>query len=144
MGEVQEGEWLGLPLLWDIIVTDDRDLAYRICGVTAGLVALAAAAAWSLGGPAEAAGALAGGALTIGNFLWLRWTAGLALRRAPGGGGIMRALWIGASGARFGVLALALGFAAVQGSLGLVGLLVALTALPCSVVAEGLRAARAA
>ena len=125
-------------------MTDDRDLAYRICGVTAGLIALVAAAAWSLGGQAEAAGALAGGALTIGNFLWLRWTAGLALRQAPGGGGIMRALWVGASGARFGVLALALGLAAVQGSFGLVGLLVALTALPCTVVAEGLRAARAA
>ena len=125
-------------------MTDDRDLAYRICGVTAGLIALVAAAAWSLGGQAEAAGALAGGALTIGNFLWLRWTAGLALRRAPGGGGTMRALWVGASGARFGVLALALGLAAVQGSFGLVGLLVALTALPCTVVAEGLRAARAA
>ena len=161
MGEVQEGDhredgthrgtqargvpairWLGLPLLWDITVTDDRDLAYRICGLTAGLVALVAAAAWSLGGPAEAAGALVGGAITIGNFLWLRWTAGLALRKAPVGGGIMRALWVGASGARFGLVALALGLVAVQGSLGLVGLLVALTALPCTVVAEGLRAAR--
>jgi hypothetical protein len=51
---------------------------------------------------------------------------------------------VGASGVRFGVVALALGLVAVQGWLGLVGLLVALTALPCTLVAEGLRAARAA
>ena len=125
-----------------VIVMSDRNLALRICGVTAALVALIAVAAWSLSGPAQAAGAVVGGAITIGNFLWLRWTAGLALRRRLVGGAIMRALWIGASGARLGVVALALGVVAVQGWLGLVGLLVALTALPCTVVAEGLRAAR--
>lgn len=119
----------------------DRELAYRICGVTAALVAVLAAGAWALGGPPQAAGALAGGAITIGNFLWLRWTAGLAVRRAVDGG-IMRALWVGGSAARFGVVALALALAAVHGGLGLVGLLVALTALPVTVVAEGLRAAR--
>jgi ATP synthase I subunit len=119
----------------------DRELAYRICGVTAALVAVLAASAWALGGPPQAAGALAGGAITIGNFLWLRWTAGLAVRRAVDGG-IMRALWVGGSAARFGVVALALGLAAAHGGLGLVGLLVALTALPVTVVAEGLRAAR--
>jgi hypothetical protein len=119
-----------------------EDLAYRICGLTAALVAVIAIAAWSLSGPAQATGAVVGGAITIGNFLWLRWTAGLALRRGRAGGALRRALWVGASGARFGVVALALGVVAVQGWLGLVGLLVALTALPCTVVAEGLRAAR--
>jgi hypothetical protein len=123
-------------------VTEDRELAYRVCGLTAALVALIALAGWSLGGPAEAAGALVGGVITIGNFLWLRWSAGVALRRGPGGGPLRRALWVAASGARFAAVALALGLAAVQGWLGLVGLLVALTALPCTVVAEGLRAAR--
>jgi ATP synthase I subunit len=121
----------------------DRELACRICGVTAALVAVLAAGAWALGGPPQAAGALVGGALTIANFLWLRWTAGLAVRRAVDRG-IMRALWVGGSAARFGVVALALGLAAAHGGLGLVGLLVALTALPVTVVAEGLRAARVA
>ena len=119
-------------------------LAYRICGGTAALVAALAGAGWSLGGPAEAAGALVGGAVTIGNFLWLRWSAALALRPGPAGPPLRRAVWMAASGARFAVVALALGLAAVQGWLGLVGLLVALTALPCTVVAEGLRAARGA
>lgn len=122
----------------------DRELAYRICGVTAALVAVLAAAAWALAGPAQAAGALAGGAITIGNFLWLRWTAGLAVRRGPAGGALRQALWVGGSAARFGVVGLALGLAAAHGGLGLVGLLVALTALPVTVVAEGLRAARIA
>jgi len=125
-------------------VTEARDLAYRIAWLTAGLVLLIAGAAWLLAGPGQAAGAVAGGVLTIANFLWLRWTADLALRPGPAGGGLRRALWVGASGARFGVVALALGLMAVQGWLGLVGLLTALTALPCTLVAEGLRAARVA
>ncbi len=119
-----------------------ENLAYRVCGLTAALVAVIAVAAWSLSGPAQATGAVVGGAITIGNFLWLRWTAGLALRRGPVGGALQRALWVGASGARLGVVALVLGVVAAPGWLGLVGLLVALTALPCTVVAEGLRAAR--
>ena len=122
-------------------MSEDRDLANRVAWLTAGLVGLIAAAAWLLSGPAQAAGAVVGGAITIANFLWLRWTAGVALRRAPAGA-VMRALWDGASGARFGVVALALGLAAALGQLGLVGLLVALTALPCTVVAAGLRTAR--
>lgn len=127
-------------------MTDDRELAYRICGLTAGLVALIALAGWSLAGAAQAAGALVGGAITIGNFLWLRWTTGLALRRhtAPSASTLRRVLWVGASGARFGVIALTLGIVTVQGWLGLGGLLAALTALPVTVVAEGLRTARAA
>jgi hypothetical protein len=123
-------------------VSEDRELAYRVAWLTAGLVGLVAAAAWLLSGPAQAAGAVVGGAVTIANFLWLRWTAGVALRRAPAGLP-MRALWVAASGVRFGVVALLLGLAAALGRLGLVGLLVALTALPCTVVAAGLWAARA-
>jgi hypothetical protein len=122
-------------------VTEDRELAYRISAVTAALVALVALAAWALAGPREAAGAVVGGAVSIANFLWLRWTASRALR--PGAGGALRrALWMGASGARFGAVAVVLGLAAAHGGLGLVGLLVALTLLPLGVVAEGLRAAR--
>lgn len=117
----------------------DRELAYRVCAGTAGLVALVAGASWGLAGADQAAGALFGGAVTIGNFLWLRWTAGLALRGLAGGGPFRRALWVVGSGARFGAVGLVLGLAAVGGRLGLVGLLLSLTALPAVVVAEGLR-----
>ena len=126
-------------------MSDDRDLARRVAALTAGLVALIALAGWALAGADQAAGALIGGAITIANFLWLRWTAGRALLRglAPAGAPWRRLLWLGASGARFGVVALALGLAAAQGWLGLAGLLVSLTALPVTVMAEGLRATRA-
>jgi ATP synthase I chain len=124
-------------------MTDDRELIYRICAGTAALVGCVAVAGWVLGGAGQAAGALVGGGIAIANFLWLRWTAGLALRRPDAAGPLRRALWVGASGARFGVVTVALGLAAAQGTLGLVGLLVALTTLPVTLVAEGLRAARA-
>lgn len=125
-------------------MSEDREFAHRICAMAAGVVALVAVASWSFAGAAQAAGALAGGAITIGNFLWLRWMAGLALRRgpAPSLGTLRRALWLGASGARFGVIALAFGVVTAQGWLGLAGLLVGLTALPLGVVVEGLRMAR--
>lgn len=127
-----------------MIRTDHRHLARRVSALTAGLVAAIAAAGLTVGGAAEAAGALTGGAITIANFLWLHWTAGVAVRRggAPAGGALRLALWLGASGARFGVVALALGVATTQGGLGLTGLLVSLLALPVTVVAEGLRTAR--
>ncbi len=125
-------------------MTGDRELVRRVCALTAGLVGALAAVAWAADGAAQAAGALVGGAISVGNFLWLRWTAGLALRRPVAAGPLRRALWVGASAARFGVLALALGLAAGAGGLGLVGLLLALIALPVTLVAEGLRAARAA
>jgi hypothetical protein len=117
-----------------------------VAWLTAGLVALIATAAFTLAGPAQAAGALVGGAITVANFFWLRWTAGLVLRRAatPSGGPLRRVVWVGATGARFGAVALAFGLAAGAGWLGLVGLLVALAALPVAVVTEGLRVARLA
>jgi ATP synthase I subunit len=122
-------------------VNEERELARRVAGLTAGLVALIALASWRLGGPEQAAGAVVGGAITIGNFLWLRWTAARALQRGAAVNGPPRGLlWVGASGARFGLVALALALAAGQGWLGLPGLIVSLVALPATVVAEGLRA----
>jgi hypothetical protein len=118
----------------------DRELAYRVSLGTAGLVTLVAAASWGLGHLEEAAGALVGGAVTIGNFLWLRWTARGALRRSTAGR-LARALWLLGSTARFGAVGLVLGLAATGGGLGLVGLLLSLIALPVSLVAEGLRPA---
>jgi hypothetical protein len=124
-------------------MTDDRELIYRICAVTAALAGGVAVAGWALGGAGQAAGAVVGGGVAIGNFLWLRWTAGLALRAPVPAGPLRRALWIAASGTRFGVVALALGLAAVSGWISLAGLVVALVAHPAALVAEGLRAARA-
>ncbi|MBI2467429.1 MAG: hypothetical protein HYV62_06385 [Candidatus Rokubacteria bacterium] len=103
-----------------------------------------ALAAWAVAGPAEAAGALVGGAVTLGNFLGLRWASGLVLRGRAPAGRLRAVLWLGVTGGRFGVVALALGWAAVQGWVGFGGLLAALLALPVSLVAEGLRVARAA
>jgi hypothetical protein len=122
-------------------MTEDRELARRVCALTAAGVAVVAAGGWVVGGASQAAGAVVGGAITVGNFLWLRWTADLALRHPATAAPLRRALWMAASAARFGVVAVALGLAAGTGGLGLVGLLIALTALPITLVAEGLRAA---
>jgi hypothetical protein len=123
-------------------MSDDRELIYRICVLTVALAGGVAVAGWVLGGAGQAAGALVGGGVTIANFLWLRWTAGLALRVPAGAGLLRRVLWVGASGIRFGVVALSLGLAARQEWVGLGGLVAALVALPAALVAEGLRAAR--
>jgi hypothetical protein len=126
-------------------VSDSGLLARRVAGLTAGLVLLIAVAAGALAGPVQAAGALAGGAVTIGNFLWLHWTAARALRPgAEAGSAGRRIAWAAASAARYGVVALALGLSAAQGWLGLPGLLLALLVLPVTVVTEGLRSARTA
>ncbi|MGH7263312.1 MAG: hypothetical protein ACREMB_00460 [Candidatus Rokuibacteriota bacterium] len=126
-------------------MTEDRALARRVSGATAGLVALIAVTGFTLGGAEQALGALVGGLVTIANFLWLRWTAAATLGRGRpvSGQALRRALWIAASGARFGALALVVGLGAAQGWLGLTGLLAALPALPAMVVVEGLRVARA-
>jgi hypothetical protein len=127
------------------IVSDSGVLARRVTGLTAGLVLLVAVAAGTVAGPAQAAGVLAGGAVTIGNFLWLHWTAARALRPGSTAGHAGRRIaWAVASAARYGVVALAFGLPVAQGWLGLPGLLVALLALPVTVVAEGLRSARTA
>src|SRR5262245_29326460 len=123
-------------------MTDDRESLYRICAVTAALAGGVAVAGWALGGAGQAAGAVVGGGVAIGNFLWLRWTAGLALGRPAPVGPLRRALWVGASGVRFGAVTLALGLAVVSGWVSLGGLVVALVAHPAALVAEGLRAAR--
>jgi hypothetical protein len=80
-------------------VSSERELARRVAGLTAGLVALVALVSWVLGGPGQAAGVVAGGAISIANFLWLSWTAGRALRPAPAAGAsARRLLWLGAVG----------------------------------------------
>lgn len=119
-------------------------LARRVSALTAALVALIAAGSWFVLGAQEALGALVGGVVTVGNFLWLRWTASRALRGAAvrPERAWHRAFWLGASGARFGVVALTLGAVVTLGWVGLAGLLVSLTALPITVVAAGLAESR--
>ena len=124
---------------------DGGDLAGRVSGFTAALVSAMAVAAVLGWGASEALGILTGGVISVANFLWLRVTAGRAVQAGlsrPDGGGLRRAVFWAASGARFGVVALSFGLAIANGWVGLGGLLVSLTALPVILVAEGLRAAR--
>jgi hypothetical protein len=86
-------------------------------------------------------GALVGSGLTLLNFGGLAWAADRAL---GGGAGRARAIWIGASGLRLGLLGGLAGLAVAQGGVGLTGLLLSLTLLPVAVVLAGLAAARAA
>ena len=101
-------------------------LAGRVCGLTAALVGVIAVGSWMVAGAQEALGALVGGVVTVVNFLWLRWTASRALRggAARSGGPWRRAFWLGASGARFGVVGVTLGAVIILGWVGLAGLLV--------------------
>jgi hypothetical protein len=123
---------------------DGGDLAGRVSGFTAALVSAMAVAAFIGWGASEAVGILTGGVISVANFLWLRVTAGRAVQAGMSrpDGGLRRAVFWAASGARFGVVALSFGLVIVNGWVGLGGLLVSLTALPVILVAEGLHAAR--
>lgn len=127
-------------------VTRDRDLARRVCGLTAGFAVAVAGACGLAWGVAEAAGALVGTAITMANFAGLEWAAGRVMRGVAGGStpGVRPGLWLGASGARLLLVGLAFGGVAALGWVGLRGLLVSLTILPGVVVGVGLRAARVA
>jgi hypothetical protein len=117
-------------------------LTRRVCGLTAALIGIVAVGSWLASGAQEAVGAVVGGAVTVANFLWLRWTAHRALDGTafrPGAGPWRRALWLAASGARFGVVALALGVLVALGWVGLTGLVVSLTVLPVTVIVAGVR-----
>lgn len=125
-------------------MTQARELTGRVVALTAALVALLALLAGALAGRDEALGVLAGGALTVGNFLGLGAAARLAVRGDASRGGLRQTLWVGASALRIGAVGLGLALVTVLGWVGLGGLVVSLLALPLVVVAEGLRTARAA
>lgn len=125
-------------------MTGDRDLARGVARLMALLCAAGGPVLLLAGRPADAAGLVAGTVLVVANFAGLRATVG---RLSPAGGvpGVgRRALWVGVSTARLGALGLAVGALAAGGGLGLPGLLLALLAFPLTVVAAGLRGARAA
>jgi hypothetical protein len=119
-------------------VTVPTDLTRRVWSV-AGVLALGLVAVCGLvRGPADAAGALVGSALTLANFGGLTWAAGRALGATPSPG-----LWVGASGLRLGAVGALAGLAVTQTGVGAAGLVLSLTLVPVAVVLTGLRAARA-
>ena len=104
------------------------------------VAALALPAAW-LAGTAGALGLLAAGALTVGNFWWLARAAAragdpAAPRREIAG-------WVLGAGARFAVLFAAFAALCAGGYAHPVAVVVGLSVLPCALIAQGLRSARA-
>ncbi len=128
-------------------MSGSRELGRWVYGLTVGLaVALASGSAWTWG-IADAVGALVGSGIMLADFAGLWWTVERLTGAASGDGAPRarrRALWVGASGARLGLVGLALGLAIRFGGVGLRGLLVSLTLLPVTLVAAGLRTTRPA
>jgi len=115
------------------------DMRTRVT-IDAALIAVVAAlaAAWFAGWPALL-GVLAGGVLALGDFWWLsaRIDAAGAARTAP-----KVALWGATAGLRLGVVAVAVAALFVTGWFHPIALVVGLSALPCALLARGLRLAR--
>jgi hypothetical protein len=122
-------------------VTVPTDLARQVW-LLGGVLALGLAGACGLvRGPADAAGALLGSALTLGNFGGLAWAARRARAGAPAR---TSALWVGSSGLRLAALGGLIGLLVTQTGIGVAGLALSLTLVPVAVVLAGLRMARAA
>ncbi|MBM4439254.1 MAG: ATP synthase subunit I [Candidatus Rokubacteria bacterium] len=103
------------------------------------LAAVTALAAGWLGGLPALLGVLAGGALALGDFWWL------AARIDAAGTGATTptvALWGATAGLRLAAVAVAVAGLFVTGWFHPVALVVGLSALPCALVARGLRVAR--
>ena len=103
------------------------------------VIALTLPAAWLAGSPA-AIGVLAAGALTVGNFWWLSRAASTA--SDPTTPRVEVAGWVLGAGARFTVLFAAFAALCAGGYAHPVALVVGLSALPCALIAQGLRSAR--
>ena len=123
-------------------MTAAGDLAgrvYLLAGAAAVLAAVGAGLAW---GVADLGGALVGGLVMLGNFAGLHWgvtrLGGPATFRTRGRG---RALWIGASGLRLGLVGSAV-MVSLAGGVGARGLVLSLLGLPVAVVVAGLASAR--
>ena len=98
--------------------------------------AIAVPAAWLFGASAGV-GVLVGGALAVADFRWL-------VARAMSALGQRRAGWLAGASLRFVVLLGACAFFLASGLAHPLALLLGFSALPCLVVAQGLRAARRA
>jgi hypothetical protein len=117
------------------------DLRLRVTMETAIVVAaLALPAAW-LAGPSGALGVLAAGALTAGNFWWLSRAAAGASDPASPRRDV--AGWVFGAGLRYAVLFVAFAGLCAGGYAHPVAVVVGLTVLPCALIVQGLRSARA-
>lgn len=114
------------------------ELAGRVTLATcAGAAAVALPVGWVAGWSA-ALGVLAGAAIAVANFRWLVARSGMASPAAGRPG----ALWYAAAGLRFAAVAAAAAAVIISGWTHPVALVAGFTALPCAVVAQGLRLAR--
>lgn len=127
-------------------MSEDRELGRRVRRLTAVLGGLLAGACGLWWGAAEGVGVLVGSLVMLLNFAGLEWATGRVVRGVSRGSasGLRPALWLGASGARLGLVALVVGAAVAGGWVGLGGLLVSLMVVPVTVVMAGLLMARAA
>lgn len=111
------------------------ELSVRVALASAALVvALAVPAAWA-GGAAPAVGVLAGGGLTIANFVWLAW--GTRALRAGSLGRRGFWMWAVATGARFAALLVAFGTLLASGWAHPVAVIAGLTVLPAMLIVHG-------
>jgi hypothetical protein len=117
-----------------------NELRLRVTMATTIVVAaLALPAAW-LAGPSAAIGVLAAGALTVGNFWWLARAASNAADPASPRPEVSG--WIVGAGARLAVLFVAFAALCAGGYAHPVAVVVGLSVLPFTVIAQGLRSAR--
>lgn len=111
----------------------------RVTLASATAVSLVALLAGWLADGTVAAGVVAGGTLVVGNLWWLAAVAASAARTP-----IHRTRWAVVAALRFAVIAVVCGVALGSGFAHPVGIVVGLTVLPCALIVQGLRAARAA
>jgi len=113
-------------------------LRLRVTVESALIVAALALVATMLGGARAGLGVVAGGALAVASFWRLAGdAAGASVSGTPSG------RWLIASAVRFGALAVALGGLLALDWAHPVAVVLGLTILPCDLVAQGLRLARA-
>ncbi|HEU5323809.1 MAG TPA: ATP synthase subunit I [Methylomirabilota bacterium] len=113
------------------------ELTTRVMGRASVAVLALAALAAGLGGVTAGIGALVGGALAVGDFRWLAARTAAALSGAPAPG------WPVLAGLRLGAVVAAAAGLLSTGWAHPLGLLAGFSVLPCTVVVQGLRAARA-
>ena len=99
-------------------------------------VAMALGGAW-LGGRTVLFGVLGGALLALADFWWLSARLDAVGSDAPGA-----LVWLGSAGLRLAGVAVAVALLFVTGWFHPVGLVAGLAALPCALVARGLRLAR--
>jgi hypothetical protein len=124
-----------------LTVTTRDDLARRVWAVTGGLGAALAAGCALLGTPADALGAVVGSLLAGANFGALAWAADRASAASTPATIARRVMWVGASGLRLALVAVAVGVAVRHLGAGVPGLALSLAVSPVAVIWAGLAGA---